>query len=175
MRLSVLVLLSCLCGASSLVACTTEEYPNPPATRDGTEDTGDDTAANLPSPSNPPSSSSGGDDSKDKPDDATPTVGPTSGVDPDKTLGELGSSEKKALCDWQAGVRGGYGKKTTCEGGVSVSTPKNQAACLQDINLPSCQATVAEVEACIKVDAADPCAFAVLKATECEPLRACMQ
>ena len=161
---------------ATVAACTSEEYSNPPATRDGTEATGEDSKASLPAPSTPPSSSSssGGAETKDSGADPKP-VGPTSGVDPDKTIGELDASEKKKLCDWQAAVGGGYGKTTKCEGGVSTSTPKSQSACVQELNIPSCQATVGEVEVCMKVDAQAPCALAVLTAPECESLRACAQ
>ena len=179
MRLSTFVLVSSVCGIPALVACTTEAYPNPPATRDGTEEKAEDREANLPSPSNPPSKGSSGDDAS-KGDDGSKGADPepaaaTSGVDPDKTIGELTANEKKSLCDWQAALHGGYGKKTTCDGNTSVSAPKSQAECVQDLNLPTCQATVAQAEACIEVDAKDPCALAILTAPECEPLVACMQ
>jgi hypothetical protein len=175
MRFAVVLSLSCLSVVASLVACTSEEYPNPPATRNGTESTGEDNNPALPPPSTtstPPSSSGGtpdaGKDAEPKP------VGPTSGVDPDKTIGSLSSSEKKQLCDWQAGKTGGYGTTTKCEGGISLSNPKSQAACVQKLPA-SCAATVAQVEECVKVDAQDPCALAILSAPECEPLRACAQ
>jgi hypothetical protein len=176
MRLAVFASLSCISVIASLVACTAEEFPNPPATRDGTEATGEETNAALPPPSTtskPPSSSSGGIPDAGDPDEPKP-VGPTSGVDPDKSVGSLSSSEKKQLCDWQAGKTGGYGKTTKCEGGISLSNPKSQAACVQKLPA-SCAATVAQVEECVKVDAVDPCALAILSAPECEPLRACAQ
>lgn len=170
MRFAVVASL-CLSIVGSLVACAAEEYPNPPATRDGTEATGEDTNASLPPPSStstPPSS--GGDSGTPEPK----PVGATSGVDPDKTVGSLSSTEKKQLCDWQAGTTGGYGKSTKCPDGLTVSNPKTQAACVQ--RLPAtCTATVADVEACVKVDAKDPCALAILTAPECEPLKACAQ
>ncbi|MBX3258412.1 MAG: hypothetical protein KF782_01760 [Labilithrix sp.] len=175
MRLSVLACLSCLSFACVLAACTTEEYPNPPATRDGTEDAEKTGNPSLPPPSSSPDDPSDGDADADEDDKTPSTPAATSGVDPDKTVGELSASEKKQLCDWQADVSGGYGKTTKCDDGVSVSTPKDQAACVQRMNLPSCAATIAEVEACLKLDAKDPCALAILSAPECEPLRACAQ
>ncbi|MBX3225089.1 MAG: hypothetical protein KF795_31520 [Labilithrix sp.] len=177
MRLSILACLSCLSLAGTVVACAAEEYPNPPATRDGTEDTEKGGSPSLPAPSSPektPGSSTNDDDKT--PGDTTPTKpAATSGVDPDKTVGELSANDKKKLCDWQAAVSGGYGKTTKCDDGLSTSTPKSQAACVQRLNLPSCAATIAQVEACITLDAQDPCAFAILSAPECEPLRACAQ
>ena len=174
MRFSAFLVVSSLLGIPSLVACTTEAYPNPPATRDGTEEKAEDKEANLPNPSNPPSKGSSGDNGSKGDEDPEPAA-ETSGVDPDKTIGELAANERKALCDWQAAVHGGYGKTTKCDDNSSVSSPKNQAECVQDLNVPTCEATVAEVEACIKVDAKDPCAFAVLTAPECKPLLACAQ
>ncbi|MBX3216280.1 MAG: hypothetical protein KF850_29845 [Labilithrix sp.] len=173
MRLSVFACVSCLSVVGALAACTAEEYPNPPATRDGTEDAEKAGDPSLPPPSSSPAKGSDGADDED--DEATSTPAETSGIDPDKTVGGLSTAEKKQLCDWQASVSGGYGKKTTCDDGVSSSTPKDQAACVQRMSLPSCAATIAEVEACIKLDAKDPCALAILSAPECEPLRACAQ
>jgi hypothetical protein len=164
---------------ASLVACTQEEFPNPPATRNGTEDTQQSSGAALPQPSDPnakpptssatssTSSSSGAEDSGPP---ALPN-GPTSGVDQSKTLGELSATEKKQFCDWTAGINGGYNKSTSC-GTTTISGPKSQAACVQKLP-PACAATVAEAEACLKIDAADPCAFALFKAPECEPIRNC--
>lgn len=172
MRLSVSAL---FLGFAFVGTACTEEYPNPPATRDGTEGIQQDTGASLPPPSTtttPPSDKTPSDDAGV---DAAKPVGPTSGVEPTKTIGELNTAEKKQLCDWQAGVSGGYGKTTKCEGGLSTSNPKTQTACVQKMNLPSCQASVADVEACFKVDAQDPCAFAILSAPECESIRACME
>lgn len=169
-------LLVVLGTVSALVACTVEEGANPPATRDGTEPEEPKGPASLPPPSNPPkpgADDAGAEASAPKDDAGTLPNGPTSGIDPDKTIGSLSAAEKATLCDWQAGINGGYGRTTKCEGGLSLSNPKNQSACLQKAVPSGCQAKVSEVEACLKVDAADPCAFAILTAPECASYRVC--
>lgn len=159
-----------------VVACTVEEAPNPPATRNGTEPTEPSGPPSLPPESNPsqkPTYDAAVPDAKAADSGTTLPNGPTSGVDPTKTLGSLSTSEKKTLCDWQAGINGGYGRTATCEGGLSASYPKSQSACLAKFPPASCQATVADAEACFHVDAKDPCAFAIFTAAECAALRAC--
>lgn len=175
-----LTFLVCLSAQSfALVACTQEEAPNPPATRNGTEQTEPTPGASLPGASDPTVGAKKPDDtssSSSSTKDAGPQLpsGPTSGVDTSKTIAELSSSEKKQLCDWQAGINGGYGKSTSCPDGLTVSGPKSQSACVA--KFPStCNAPVGDVESCLKVDAKDPCALAILKAPECESLRSCLQ
>ena len=158
-----------------LAGCSVEEAPNPPATRDGTEKTGEETGASLPPPSSPGKKppSSGGETPGDE-ETETPGTKPaaTSGVDPEKTLGDLGTSEKKKLCDWEAALHGGYGKTTKCPEGTTVENAPSQADCVKE--MPACAATVAEAEACFKVNAADVCSLPILTAPECAPLRECL-
>jgi hypothetical protein len=108
------------------------------------------------------------------------TVPDTSGLDPDggldagRPLTDLTLSERKKLCDWAAGIAGGYGKFTVCDGGAIVSNHQDQAECLAEY-LGSCfTVTVKQFEACQKKQAADPCALAFETAVECAPLRACL-
>lgn len=146
----------------SLAACTIESTP-------------------APAPSGTSSSSSGGTQTGNG--DTTGTGDTTdtktgsadsSGVSPTKTLDSLSATEKGKLCDWTASLQGGYGKSTSCGDGVTVKTKKDQAACVSSLPA-SCTAKVSDVEACMKVDAKDPCALAVMSADECAPLRDCMQ
>jgi len=169
--------------AVALIACTVTEYQNPPATRDGTEGTsGGSSGASLPDPSstsedtdeNEPTKADGG--KSGGKDASTPTTlpsGPTSGLDQSKKAGALTSTEKKQFCDWHAGINGGYGRSEQCDGGINVSGPKSQSDCVGRMPPSSCQATIAQMEACVKLDAADPCSLAMFKAPECAPLRTC--
>jgi hypothetical protein len=108
------------------------------------------------------------------------TVPDTSGLDPDggldagRALTDLSLSERKKLCDWAAGIAGGYGKTTACDGGVVVSNHQDQAECLAEYLGACWTVTVKEFEACQKKQAADPCALAFQTSPECAPLRACI-
>jgi hypothetical protein len=82
--------------------------------------------------------------------------GTTSGVTGTKKLPNLTAADRKAICDWTADLYGGYGKIIECGdvGGISVTIygPASQAECIAEAALvPStCQATVAQAEACVK-------------------------
>jgi hypothetical protein len=68
-----------------------------------------------------------------------------SGVDGTKSLSTLTMDEKGKLCDWLAGLVGGYGKADACGMG-KYTPPMSQADCAS--NLPICDVTVANFEAC---------------------------
>jgi hypothetical protein len=80
-----------------------------------------------------------------------------SGVDPSKKLITLSDAEKGTLCDWMVAKAGSYGNPGTCDRTqMGTSTPflayDDQAACIADARGPSdtqCQATVADLEACV--------------------------
>lgn len=56
-------------------------------------------------------------------------------------------AEKATLCDCTNQIEGGYGKSFACDGGVTLSNKKDQAACIAA--WVSCaSATVAEGVAC---------------------------
>jgi len=82
-----------------------------------------------------------------------------SGVDRSKKLITLSDAEKGMLCDWMVGKAGSYGNPGTCDRtktGTSFPflTYDDQAACIADSRGPTdtqCQATVADLEACISV------------------------
>lgn len=82
--------------------------------------------------------------------------GATSGVTGSKKLPQLTAADKKAICDWTAGLYGGYGKSIDCgsSGGMSltITGPVDLDECLAEAALvPStCQATVAQVEPCVR-------------------------
>jgi hypothetical protein len=101
-----------------------------------------------------------------------------SGLDGSKKLITLTDAEKGMLCDWMVGRAGSYGNPGSCDrtqtGLMSTFlTYDDQAACIADARGPTytaCQATVAQMEACIETlpacatlgDASNSSACAVL-------------
>jgi hypothetical protein len=82
----------------------------------------------------------------------------TSGLDGSKKLITLTDAEKGTLCDWMVARAGSYGNPGTCDrtqtGLMSTFlTYDDQAACIadaRDATYTACQATVAQMEACIE-------------------------
>jgi hypothetical protein len=82
-----------------------------------------------------------------------------SGVDGSKMLITLTDAEKGKLCDWMVARAGSYGNPGTCDRTQTGATYPfltydDQAACIADARGPTdtqCQATVAQMEACIKL------------------------
>jgi hypothetical protein len=82
-----------------------------------------------------------------------------SGVDSSKKLIALSGAEKATLCDWMVGKAGSYGNPGTCDRTqTGTSYPflayDDQAACVADARGPNdtqCQATVADLEACVSM------------------------
>jgi len=74
----------------------------------------------------------------------------TSGVDPDKAIGDLSPAELGKLCDWYAGLVGGYSQKECDDGTILLVTSGTQEACISNSlnNNESCDKTVADYEAC---------------------------
>jgi hypothetical protein len=81
-----------------------------------------------------------------------------SGVDGSKKLTALTDAEKGTVCDWMVGRAGSYGKPGTCDRTQPAPMSPflaydDQAACIADSPDPTftqCQATVAQLEACVK-------------------------
>jgi hypothetical protein len=81
-----------------------------------------------------------------------------SGVEASKKLTALTDAEKGTLCDWMVGRAGSYGNPGTCDRTQPAATSPflaydDQAACVADspdATFTSCQATVAQLEACVK-------------------------
>src|SRR4051794_26201648 len=57
-----------------------------------------------------------------------------------KVASTLTTDEKKVLCDYVAGLWGGYGKTKDCGGGVTVSGDTSQEDCLKDGAGKNCSA-----------------------------------
>ena len=81
-----------------------------------------------------------------------------SGVDGSKKLIDLTAAEKGTLCDWMVGRAGSYGDPGTCDRtqpapAYPFLAYDDQAACVADspgATSTECQATVAQLEACVK-------------------------
>ena len=104
-----------------------------------------------------------------------------SGVDPSKKLTALTDAEKGTLCDWMVARAGSYGNPGTCDRTQPAAMSPflaydDQAACVADFRDPTytaCQATVAQMEACVK--ALPTCATLTdaSNATACASLSGC--
>jgi hypothetical protein len=94
-----------------------------------------------------------------------------SGVTETKKLNQLSAGERDKLCAYRVDVEQAP-RTVTCGTNPSV-TLKDKASCvagLASITL-SCEATVANAEACYQAIADDPCAFGV---GTCTPLFSCV-
>ena len=82
----------------------------------------------------------------------------TSGLEASKKLTALTDAEKGTLCDWMVGRAGSYGNPGTCDRTQPAAMSPflaydDQAACVADspdATFTSCQASVAQLEACVK-------------------------
>jgi hypothetical protein len=103
-------------------------------------------------------------------------------LEPQESLVRLSSDESAQLCDWLAGLYGGYGKSVSCDGGSGgLNGPQDQASCVQQWPqgakmYANCPLTVQEFEACMQweVDNAcvaspgtPPAAYAILMSAQC--------
>ena len=68
-------------------------------------------------------------------------------IDPNLAVETLTDAQKGELCDWMMQELGGYGSSYDCGGGVSNSTPADQAACIKAL-VYRCSVTVGQVETC---------------------------
>jgi len=96
----------------------------------------------------------------------------TSGVGETEAIANLTDAEKTQICDWVAGLYGGYGNSTTCPDGTPLIGPSTQPDCLaQATSIRSgCAATVAQEESCM--NAVRACAQDAAAAA-CSALHAC--
>jgi hypothetical protein len=69
------------------------------------------------------------------------------GVSGAKILAAVTDAEKATICDCTNQIEGGYGKSFACDGGITISNKKDQAACIAAWT-PCTNATVAEGVAC---------------------------
>lgn len=92
-----------------------------------------------------------------------------------KRLPQLSPTEQEQLCDWEAAEKGGYGNAVACEGGVTVKTDADRAACLRSKQkVFRCDFPVAQYQACIEVLAADRCNLQLIGSDKnCAPLFLC--
>jgi hypothetical protein len=99
----------------------------------------------------------------------------TSGVSGSKPLTSLTDTEKGQLCDWMVAKFGGYGTQRTCDSPL-FSYP-DQAACVADSpspsHTPNCQATVAQMEACVNSLPPCPTLLDGQNSPQCVPVGGC--
>jgi hypothetical protein len=92
-------------------------------------------------------------------------------IDPSREARTLSGDEQGALCDWAAGVLGGYGQTADCGSGISVANYQNRTECVRTAFPSSCTMTVAEFETCIRAEG--PSHGCVLPSDECRKFIAC--
>ena len=87
-----------------------------------------------------------------------PDPGPDAGLDRTKLLTAASASDVAVLCDWTAGRVGGYSMRHVC-GGLTLTTPANQAMCVSGFGTidPSCTATLGDFEDCVNAGINGPC------------------
>jgi hypothetical protein len=82
------------------------------------------------------------------------------GVSGSAEIASLPDADVGKLCDWYAGLVGGYGQKACSSGSYAETTTGSQADCvsISRQNNAACTATVSQWEACAQViAAADAC------------------
>ena len=103
------------------------------------------------------------------------STGGTSGVSASKQLVSLTDAEKGQLCDWSVAKFGGYGTRSGCT--YPLFSYPDQAAYVADApsatTTPSCQATVAQMEACVNSLPACPTLTDVGSSSQCAALTPC--
>lgn len=94
-----------------------------------------------------------------------------SGVDGDKAIVAMSSSERTDFCEWAIEEQGGAGTVTTCADDVTV-TVQSVSDCVASFDdfIASCTATVAQGETCVEAIADNPCEFG---GDSCDPVFEC--
>ena len=168
--------LSFLAIGSILVACTVEtvKAPEPtkaPATTEPTEEdpgtTSSSSGGSSSGGSSSGGSSSGGSSSGGSSSGGSSSGGSSSGstatctapsISGTKTLGDLTSTEKGKLCDYNACPFGGYGKSKSCSNGTTVKSKSSQSVCTGDPTWSNCaDLPVIDYFSCVDAVNADPC------------------
>jgi hypothetical protein len=109
-------------------------------------------------------------------DAAAPTgdAAARSGIAPQKLVRDLTDAELRTLCDWGVSLSGGYGRVTTCDGGLTARAKADQQACVDSVNQSAaCTAKVQDVETCTIMRAANPCDVSIALGPQCAPVLTC--
>jgi hypothetical protein len=77
-----------------------------------------------------------------------PPAPPPSSVDGTKKVADATTADLSAICDWFAGLVGGYGAPRTCSTAI-LTAPLSQADCVG--SFPPCDVTFSDFEACVSV------------------------
>lgn len=190
-----LLSLTSLAAASVLVACTLESTTTPtpeptksPSTTEPTEEPGSEEEPSTSSSSGGSSSggsSSGGSSSGGSSSGGSSSGGSSSGgtttctaptISGTKALGDLTSTEKGKLCDYNACPFGGYGKSKTCSNGSTVKSKSSQSTCTSDPTWTKCaDLSVSDYFSCVDAVNADPCnALTIMTSgAECAAFKDC--
>lgn len=95
-----------------------------------------------------------------------------SSLDQTRPLVQLTGGDLRALCDCSAAFGGGYGQSKSCDGGIVVKTPTDQASCVAGLAAAksTCAATIADALNC-----ASQTQQCDLTGSACQALAACYQ
>jgi hypothetical protein len=89
------------------------------------------------------------------------TLGTTSGLPLDSTIGSLASTDAATLCDWVNGKQGGYGRPLlSCPAGGTEGTYPSQGTCVNGfaaLGNRCLDLTVGTVEDCVNATGTDLC------------------
>ena len=89
-------------------------------------------------------------------------------VDGTQQVSAIDATDKMNLCNWFAGLVGGYGSTPTCSMAL-ISAPPSEADCIS--SFPTCAVPVSTFEACVRtiVSAQATCTQASIAMAEADP------
>ena len=140
--------------ATAATACTIESTPTPSPSPSSSSTTkpGDKTPGNTSSTTDPEENT----DPTEPTDPGGDCTAPS--ISGSKALGNLTSTEKGKLCDYNACPFGGYGKSKTCSNGTTVKSKSSQSTCQSDATWSKCaDLSVSDYFSCVDAVNADPC------------------
>jgi len=90
------------------------------------------------------------------------------GVNGSTQISAATAADKMNLCDWFAGMAGGYGATPACAMAL-ITAPPSEAECVS--TFPNCAVPVSTFEACIRaiMAAQDTCTAASISAVQSDP------
>jgi hypothetical protein len=90
------------------------------------------------------------------------------GVDGTKQISATDATDKMNLCNWFAGLAGGYGSTPSCSMAL-ITAPPSEADCIS--TFPTCAVPVSTFEACVRtiVSAQTTCTQASITMAESDP------
>jgi hypothetical protein len=101
----------------------------------------------------------------------------TSSADPQEPVENLSLDQLKSLCDWEAGLFGGYGQSLACDGEAGGDPgfshlyigPSDQASCAANLSnqYRMCPTTLDEAKLCLQLSVTTFCGSTTPEPTAC--------